>query len=318
MCKDAGPGSCMKWIHSSSSGSCGEDDCGLCIHLTSSYSLSCGSGGDIKVGGSCSSSVSDDPHFVGARGTRFDFNGEPDKAFCLATDDNFHINMLLHGYYDKNTAGATVVRNGKAVRTWIRELGILFKDESGKQHKFRMVARKGKQQERGAGFVSYIAYDDMTLPKITLHGNMSLAGGMTINNVGQEKFGRYDVDHYRVRVADLMDLDVKLRIASAALQEPSDAHAHINVGFNFLKASTNIHGVLGQTYRADRTQRAIDYTALSHLLHGPVIADGETGKGFLDGAPSDYVVPDVMSSQCKFSTFTGNKLPAMEYVGLSA
>jgi hypothetical protein len=64
--------------------------------------------------------VANDPHFVGARGTQFDFNGKPDRAFCLHTDARLHINMLMRGYLDDRTQGATVLSSGKAVRTWIK------------------------------------------------------------------------------------------------------------------------------------------------------------------------------------------------------
>ncbi|CAI5494031.1 unnamed protein product [Closterium sp. Naga37s-1] len=76
----------------------------------------------VRVGGECnpSAKVLNDPHLVGAHGTHFDFNGRPDKAFCLLTDRNLHINMLLRGYYSDNTENAALVVDGKAVHTWIK------------------------------------------------------------------------------------------------------------------------------------------------------------------------------------------------------
>lgn len=59
--------------------------------------------------------------FTGAHGTRYDFNGELGKAFCLITDKTFHLNAVLKGYKNDNAAGgATVGADGKAIRSWIR------------------------------------------------------------------------------------------------------------------------------------------------------------------------------------------------------
>ncbi|GJP70684.1 hypothetical protein CLOP_g1591 [Closterium sp. NIES-67] len=53
----------------------------------------------VRIGGECNPhpKVLNDPHLVGAHGTHFDFNGRPDKAFCLLTDRNLHVNMRSAG-----------------------------------------------------------------------------------------------------------------------------------------------------------------------------------------------------------------------------
>lgn len=72
-----------------------------------------------------------------------------------------------------------------------------------------------------------------------------------------------------------------------------------------LQASPKVHGVLGQTYRKTTTQflRALEYQMLTKLLGHPVAADGASGLGFLDGQTKDYVVPEILSTKCKFSSF---------------
>ncbi|GJP52938.1 hypothetical protein CLOM_g12098 [Closterium sp. NIES-68] len=81
----------------------------------------------VRTGGECNprANVVNDPHLVGAFGTHFDFNGRPDKAFCLLTDKDLHVNMLLRGYYSDDTENAALVVDGKAVHTWIKELGLV-------------------------------------------------------------------------------------------------------------------------------------------------------------------------------------------------
>eukprot|EP00850_Spirogloea_muscicola_P025670 SM003880S14418 [mRNA] locus=s3880:25:1094:- [translate_table: standard] len=119
----------------------------------------------IFVGGLCNPNVVNDPHFTGAQGTRFDFNGLPDRTFCLVSDKQLHINMKLSGYLDSRTTGATALKNGKAIRTWIRELGILW-SVNGVQHSAVLVARSGKQQERGAGYMQRIEADGQEAPRL--------------------------------------------------------------------------------------------------------------------------------------------------------
>ncbi|CAI7794864.1 unnamed protein product [Closterium sp. NIES-54] len=64
----------------------------------------------VRVGSECnpSAKVLNDLHLVGTHGTDFDFNGQLNKAFCLLTDRNLHINKLLRGYYSDNTQNAVL------------------------------------------------------------------------------------------------------------------------------------------------------------------------------------------------------------------
>eukprot|EP00897_Mesotaenium_endlicherianum_P000304 jgi/Mesen1/10274/ME000785S09551 len=260
------------------------------------------------VGGRCNPSVSDDPHFVGAHGTRYDFNGEADKAFCLVSDKHLHVNMLLRGYLDNRTEGATVLKDGKAVRTWIKELGIKWARASGSkgdaaEHSLRLVARAGKQQERGDGFLAALEIDGTAVPRMLVGDEFVGEGGLTVAFEGYEKSGAFDVDFYSVQIAGLLNMDVRLRVAHPLLQTPEEAEVHINVGFNSIENTPEIHGVLGQTYRADHTERAVNFENMAALLHGPIIADGESGKGFLDGTPRNYISSDVMATDCAFSAY---------------
>eukprot|EP00897_Mesotaenium_endlicherianum_P000638 jgi/Mesen1/10575/ME000085S09906 len=257
-----------------------------------------------RIGGKCNAQVKDDPHFVGARGTRFDFNGAPDTAFALVSDKDLEINMMLRGYYDNRTTGATVTESGKAVRTWIKEVGIVWTSE-GAEHKLHLVARDGKQQERGNGFLASATVDTFAVPMLREGKTFKALGGLEMTFVGVEKQNQFDVDHYTVKVEGLLDLDVQMRVARAEMQAEDDAEAHFNLGFNKIEASGAVHGVLGQTYRKDHEQRAFDYQEIVTVLGAPVQADGETGKGFLDGSAADYIVSDVLASDSHFNSYVG-------------
>lgn len=74
------------------------------------------------IGGRCNGAVGvkADPHFEGAKGVQYDFNGAIGKSYCIMAEKQVQVNALLKGYYDNRTEGATVVSGGKALRTWMR------------------------------------------------------------------------------------------------------------------------------------------------------------------------------------------------------
>ncbi|CAI5493694.1 unnamed protein product [Closterium sp. Naga37s-1] len=262
----------------------------------------------VRTGGECNGApgILNDPHLVGAHGTHFDFNGRPDRSFCLLTDRDLHVNMLLRGYYDERTEGATLVVDGKAVHTWIKEVGIVW-TANGATHKVRLAARSGKQQERGEGFMKTIEIDGSPIPRMALGDSVSAAGGLTITFKDLEQEGPYDVDYYTLSIDGLVSLDLRLRVANPKLQTPTDAEAHINVGIVELEHTEEIHGVLGQTYRDDHSRRAADFQKLITSLHHPISADGESGKGFLDGTPRSYESSSVLAVDCAHTTFARAK-----------
>ncbi|CAI5512411.1 unnamed protein product [Closterium sp. Naga37s-1] len=246
-----------------------------------------------------------DPHFRGAHGTRFEFNGAPEKSYCLLTDSSLHVNMKMRGYYDTRTIGASLLRNGLAVRTWIRELGFVWSVD-GVEHSFRLAARNGKSDKRDNGFLSLIEFDGRVLPSLEPGESYNLDGGLAFVFKGyeQEGGGFFDVDAYSLRIGDKLAMDIKLRPAHPLLQTPDDAQVHLNVNFKHVSRSPSVHGIMGQTYREGRAERAIDYAMLSRLLRTPFSADGDNGQGFLDGKSSDYETSGVLATDCGYSAFS--------------
>ncbi|CAI7852565.1 unnamed protein product, partial [Closterium sp. NIES-53] len=316
---------CRFWVHipsSPSEGKCNGKECGKCLLLPDLNSLlptksdknGCG-GKKVRIGKNCPA-AQNDPHFLGAHNTRFDFNGLPEKNFCLYTDRAVHVNMGMRGYLDSRPTvnSHALVVNGSAVRTWIRQLALMW---TGKRatHSLVLTARDGKEQLRGeSGFLASVELDGTPLPRLVPGESRSLAGGkVLLEFVGEERTGPYDVDHYYLSIKGLLELDLKLRPAHPLLQTPDDAQVHINVMFTDASVSSSVHGVMGQTYREGREARTVEFSRLAAMLHHPVSADGAEGKGFLDGQVKDYETSAVTATDCRYSAFNGQQLPISAY-----
>lgn len=258
------------------------------------------------VGGRCNGTdINDDPHFTGAHGTHFDFNGALDKSFCLISDKTVHINGLFKGYKDTDTHGATVQADGKALRTWIRAVAFLYKDASGTEHKLTMATRDGPEQGKGKGFLSSITFDGVNFPEPTKAGVVVNHLGTTLSFTGTFTRGKFEVDYYKLKIGDSLDMTVTVRVAQPQMQQKDEAQTHFNLLLNDIRTSDAIHGVLGQTFRNSEQQvaRAVRFQELSRLLKGPIQADGKTGEGFLEGTMTDYVTSDLTKADCKYSAF---------------
>ncbi|GJP30454.1 hypothetical protein CLOM_g1757, partial [Closterium sp. NIES-68] len=265
------------------------------------------------VGGLCNGTalIENDPHLTGARGTHYDFTGQLDKSFCLLSDRQFHVNMLLNGYQGAPPAlpASASSINGKdsstELHTWIKELGVVWMTADGANHTLRIVARKGKQQERGYGFVSRIEIDGKVTSLPSVGETIATESGLMVTKVAEEKEGPFDVDQFQVRVVGLGELDVRVRVAHPLLQTPTEAEAHINVELSDVQMTSAVHGVLGQTFRntPEQLQRAIKYSHLAALLRHPVDVDKPEGKGFLDGEVEDYISSSIVAPDCKYASY---------------
>jgi hypothetical protein len=258
------------------------------------------------VGGTCnpSSSVLDDPHFVGAKGTHFDFNGAIGKTFVLVSDEGLNLNIKLGGYETEETFGATVQEDGKALRTWIEEIGLTWVGGDGKKHSSVLVARKGKQQAVGEGYLAQVLIDGQNVAVPTPHGEAVAQAGVSLSHLGVAKKGIYDLEMFQLKVEDKLEARLHMRVAHAKLQTSDEAHAHFNIHITNLKPTDKVHGILGQTYRSSSSQnlKALKFSTLGSMLGNPIKADGESGNGFLDGKVDDYVTSGIIAEDSKYSS----------------
>ena len=85
----------------------------------------------------------------------------------------------------------------------------------------------------------------------------------------------------------LPSMAFRMQVAHRLLRTATEAEAHFNLGIEATEASTNIHGILGQTFRADHAKRAAEFTALTNLIHAPIVLEAEwegiSGRGVRKG-----------------------------------
>ena len=76
--------------------------------------------------------------------------------------------MLMGGYLDDRTVNAHAFQDGKAIRAWAKEVGIVYR-AAGDEHKLQLVARTGKEAKRAQGFLAAIVMNNelVTLPTVS-------------------------------------------------------------------------------------------------------------------------------------------------------
>eukprot|EP00270_Netrium_digitus_P010039 TRINITY_DN3080_c0_g5_i1.p1 TRINITY_DN3080_c0_g5~~TRINITY_DN3080_c0_g5_i1.p1 ORF type:complete len:466 (-),score=115.26 TRINITY_DN3080_c0_g5_i1:215-1612(-) len=229
----------------------------------------------------------------------------PDKSFCLFSDSRLHINMLLSGYWDERVGGATFTRNGRTIRTWIREVAVMWTN-GVEQHVLKMSSRKGPDQDRGEGYLGQLEVDGTTIPRLQLGDELNLFDGQaTVVLDAYEKAGPYDVDVYTLKVESLLEAEIRLRMAHPLLQLPHDAQVHLNMDILDVAASASTHGILGQSYRDESLERALNYTILATLMDNPELPPATRNAALgLEGFPDEYLTSDLLTPDCKYSQFS--------------
>ncbi|CAI5512614.1 unnamed protein product [Closterium sp. Naga37s-1] len=353
------------------------------------------------VGGECNplANTDDDPHFRGADGTRFDFNGLLDRSFCLLSDRRIHVNMGIKGYQpianlpgtvtslDEESLAAAVeaaanekkprhirqleqeklsveelselermrangslpltdevaaalerevggrsggegggsggegeeqhsiqyakhelkakLLKGKPIRSWIRELQVMWRDASGAQHSAFIKARDGKEQGKGSsGFIDRLELDGSPVaPPLVAGSSIVGSGGFKLLLAETRSRKGKDEDEFHLTIVGLVDMGVTARVAHPLMQTATEAQAHFNVHIVKLNHTRGIHGVLGQTFRAEESRkvRSLRYRLLTRLLREPVEVESESGRGFLDGRTQDYITSDIRSADCMYA-----------------
>eukprot|EP00897_Mesotaenium_endlicherianum_P007246 jgi/Mesen1/654/ME000109S10880 len=245
-----------------------------------------GSISDIGVGG--------DPHFTGADKSRFDFTGTPNTSYCIVTDAHLHINTYHGGRYGQWG------ENPHKALTWIRQVGILWG-----HHNIRFAAREGARWQYDSGYLGEILVDGEKVVLAQAGSSARLAGGaITVSWLAaRERSADDEIDVYELSIEGLLRMRLKLRPEVENLRTEEDGVVHFDLEFPLLAVSSNVHGVLGQTYRRDHHHRLAEQKLEYNEQLAVHMVPGDNAEGFLDGEASDYEASGVLRSDCKASRF---------------
>lgn len=238
--------------------------------------------------------ASGDPHFTGADGSRFSFEGEPNSTFCLVSDKNIQINAYYGGRWDRY--GNSTVKS----LTWIRQIGILWG-----RHTIVLAAREGATWLHDKGYMASIKVNDKEV-KLGQAGDLAFLSGGVIQILwvaSKVRTGDDIVDVYQVTIADILKLRVKIRPEVQLLRSETDGVLHVDLELPVLDVSDEVHGILGQTFRTDHRDRlAMQKIEWNDSWNAHVVL-GDNAEGFLDGNVSDYKTSDLLQTDCRYCRF---------------
>lgn len=241
----------------------------------------------------CETTVKGDPHFRGADGSNFEFSGIPNRAFAVISDSHVHVNAFFGGRYGQWD-------NRTKAMTWMRKIAVLWG-----HHVAVLTARSGGDPEYGSGYLDSIVVDGEPI-EIQPHTSATAVDGefsVSWTKAGA-KAGKDRFDQFQVAVGGTLSLRLTIRPEVWNLRIPEDAAIHFDVDVESAHFSSNVHGILGQTYRGDFAGRLAEQTLIWNPQISKMVVPGDNAEGFIDGVVEDYLVSDLIKTQCKFCLFT--------------
>eukprot|EP00899_Mesostigma_viride_P004410 jgi/Mesvir1/13970/Mv12433-RA.1 len=216
-------------------------------------------------------SIRSDPHFVAGNGLKYDFMGEPGKAYALYSDKRLHMNMHMIG----------VRNNPDRKGTWMDEISIMF-------HPYYNITVSA-QSEAGTAYTA--AHGTVTVNGKTMKSQrmstMTRWHGLTIQ---RKKTRVY------LTIQNLVQLEMEVVRAAFWEREDGPGSNYLNFKVTALNATDEVHGVMGQTFRETFSVTSLPANA------------GKDGQGVIEGKPEDYIVSGMYAADCKFcSGFMGSQ-----------
>ncbi|GJN36378.1 hypothetical protein PR202_gb25231 [Eleusine coracana subsp. coracana] len=190
-----------------------------------------------------------DPRFTGADGNNFYFHGKKDQDFCIVSDKNLHINAHFIGNHNPDL---------KRDFTWIQALGVLFSSHTGNDHHTLHLGAVTAAKWDSATDHLNITFDDERVVLLPVEGArwspssvpaLSVTRTTQVNTVVVELKGVFRIMANAVPITK-----EESRVHNYGVTD-DDSLVHLDLGFKFQALTDDVHGVLGQTYRADYVNR---------------------------------------------------------------
>lgn len=228
---------------------------------------------------------------VGGDGVTFHFNGKRDRDFCFVSDSSLHINAHMIGA-EKNSESWTWI-SGVSIMT--EKLNVFLGARTEKLWDPFLdnleIKLNGKKL-----FIPAPGY--MSGP--SANPSMFQASELSLS------ITRMRVNEARIEIAGLLDLKVLVEAADAALRTKTNCFSHLNLEFLKLPKTSNMHGVLGQTYNPERLKAAESMASVSseETISVSMAAMGqEIETPAIAGKVSEYLTSGLWAPDCKFSRF---------------
>ncbi|CAM6087383.1 unnamed protein product [Calypogeia fissa] len=179
--------------------------------------------------------VCQDPRFIGGDGVMFYFHGEKDKDFCIVSDPSLHINAHFIG-----KRGFGMSRDF----TWVQSIGILFGS-----HQVYLGAKTTRVWDNHVDAL-YLSYNGEPLilpPRESATWELPSAGLKIIRTQGKNAISVEVAQSFKVEAIVVPITKQESRIHNYNITS-DNCFAHLELHFQFYNLSTEVTGVLGQTY----------------------------------------------------------------------
>jgi hypothetical protein len=197
------------------------------------------------------------PRSTGADGNTIYFHGKKGQDFCILSDAGLHINAHFIGSHNP-------ALNRDFTR--IQALGIRFA-----HHSLYVGAARAAAWDAAADHLA-LAFDDdaVLLPRaVGARWSPHAAPALSVTRIADSNSNAVVVELRGVLrvVAHVVPITAEDSRVHGYGVDAGDCLAHLDLGFKFYDLTDDVHGVLGQTYRADYVNR-LNVTANMPLMGG--------------------------------------------------
>eukprot|EP00899_Mesostigma_viride_P026878 jgi/Mesvir1/7375/Mv19176-RA.2 len=216
----------------------------------------------VYSGVSMLSSATSDPHFTTTRGDKFDFNGEAGSSYCIVSNKQLQVNAHFMGATSSNVLPGGGISRQADPRTWMDQVAVL----AGRDR--LLVEAEGPAGSHFAASVGAVSVNGK--PLLGLMATRQLPSGITISR---------KKTRVSIKVPELAVIEVEVVRAAFWEAGTGPGKNFLNLQMKQFKPSSDVHGVLGQSFASDAEKSAFS------------------------GAASDYLTSSIFATDCSVNRF---------------